>query len=293
MVEAVTPMHIKRASIRLCLLLSCILAYVTTCMSAEKRMPIVNSVQDEGLTVIDATSPAFMAEVAKFLDPSEIAKASFFLPYSIVLVNNTERYLWGFTVIYTFPDRVSGSGKPWRYIVAPSAGTSDRSRMLEPGASYLITPVNDFQASIDATGKRRLRPYLDEGMERIINLFESEHASGRIEVSIDSIIVEDGTLVGPDAAGTLDKIDSRFRAIRDLSASLRSLGGEDLRKQLLLNSGAGLGVRDEYSRFREERAQSLLELLNRDGEYAVAAALQQMRESKWFTNSERIRRRQQ
>lgn len=218
-------------------------------------MMITNSLQNEGITVIDATSPAFMAEVAKFLDPEEIAKASFFLPYSVILVNNTGRYLWGFTVVYTFPAWISGSGKPWRHVVSPAAGTFDRSKMFEPGARYLITPVNDFQSSIDATGRRRLRVFLDEGMERIIKLFESEHANGQMELSIDSMIEEDGTLVGPDAAEMLDRIDSRFRAMRDLCASLRSLEGEDLRKQLL---GSGLSAGDEYTSFRQERLKRSL-----------------------------------
>ncbi|HEY3458424.1 MAG TPA: hypothetical protein VGK64_27835 [Bryobacteraceae bacterium] len=57
-------------------------------------MHINNAVNDEGLTVIDAASPSFMAEVQQFLDAEALEKAASFLPYSLIIVNNTGRYVW-------------------------------------------------------------------------------------------------------------------------------------------------------------------------------------------------------
>jgi hypothetical protein len=261
-----------------------------TTMASDKRMPVNHPLRDSGFLVIDASSPSFIAEVAKFLDPDIITKATSFLPYSLVIVNNTGRYVWGFTVIYTLPDVIAPAGKPWRFITSPSAKSSDRNRMMCPGCSYLITPVSDFHGAIDAAGTRRLQPFVDEGMERIIQLFEAEYLNKRFEASIDSVIYEDGTLAGPDAAGNMSLINSRIRADSDLLAALQGLRGEELRKALLLHSGNLLASGEEYSRHKTRTAQHILDSLDRRGEAATLEGLEELRKGKWFGESGNVRR---
>lgn len=73
--------------------------------------------------------------------------------------------------------------------------------MLAPDARYLITPVSDFLASRDASGKRGLQPFLGEGLDRIIDLFKRDQLSDRPQLSVDAVIFDTGVTIGPDSAG--------------------------------------------------------------------------------------------
>lgn len=275
-----------------CVLL--LLALLPCCKSfaATPRMKIANPLQDAGLVVLDAASPEFMAEVQKLLSPDAIFKASSFLPQSLVIVNNTQQFVWGFTAVYRYPDWISPAGTPWKHRISPSGGgPADRSRMLAPGARFLVTPVSDFLASSDLKGNVIVQPYLDEGMDRMIAQFKRQHPTPneRVDVTIDSVIFEDGSLSGPDTEGMMEKVNERIRAEKDLAKSLQPLSGEGLRAKLLLHAHKGAG--DEYSGRISSVAQSLLSVLDQNGEDAAQQILEQMRDRMWFVNSVNVRRK--
>jgi hypothetical protein len=275
-----------------CVLL--LLALLPCCKSfaIAPRMKIVNPLQDAGLVVLDAASPEFMVEVQKLLSPGAVIKASSFLSQSLVIVNNTQQFVWGFTVVYRYPDWISPAGTPWKHRISPSGGgPADRSRMLAPGARFLVTPVSDFLASSDLNGNVIVQPYLDEGMDRMIAQFKRQHPNPneRVDVTIDSMIFEDGSLGGPDTEGMMEKVNQRIRAEKDLAKSLQSLSGEGLRAKLLLHAHKGVG--DEYSGRTSSVAQSLLSVLDQRGEDAAQQILEQMRSRMWFVNSANVRRK--
>lgn len=260
--------------------------------AANRQMKIVNPLRDNGLVVLDASSPDFIAEVQKLLSQEAVAKASSFLSQSLVIINNTDQFIWGFTTVYRYPDWISPAGTPWKHRISPSGGgPADRSRMLAPGARFLITPVSDFLASSDANGNAVVQPYLDEGMDRMIAQFKTQHPNSneRIEVTIDSVIFEDGFLAGPDSEEMMKKVNDRIRAEKDLTASLHALKGEDFRAKLLFHAHKDMG--NEYSGRLSNVAQSLLTVLNEYGEEKAQQILQQMEIKKWFLNSENVRKK--
>ncbi|HEY2169619.1 MAG TPA: hypothetical protein VGJ30_08340 [Candidatus Angelobacter sp.] len=255
-------------------------------------MKITNPLHESGLIILDSSSPAFMVEVQKLLSPDAVTQASSFLSQSVVIVNNTTQFVWGFTVVYRYPDWISPAGTPWKHRISPSGGgAADRNRMLAPGARFLITPVSDFLASADANGNATVQPFLDEGMDRMIAHFKTQHPNPneKIELTIDSIIFEDGLLEGPDAEGMMGKVNERIRAERDLGASLRTLKGDAFRAKLLFHSHKEIS--NEYSGRISNVAQSLLAVMNEHGEDAAQQILQQMRTRKWFVNNENVRRK--
>ncbi|MBV9763108.1 MAG: hypothetical protein JO340_21275 [Acidobacteriaceae bacterium] len=156
--------------------------------------------------MVSFDDPTFDAEVRQLLTPDALDKAKDFLPKSAVLINSTGQYIWGFTVIYTYPDRIAPAGTPWRHIISPKSGVADRARMLAPGARYLITPVSDFLASRDPSGKKSLQPFLDEGLDRIIDLFKREQLTDRLQLSVDAVIFDTGIVIGPDSAGLREQV---------------------------------------------------------------------------------------
>ncbi|HEY2499501.1 MAG TPA: hypothetical protein VGK24_20765 [Candidatus Angelobacter sp.] len=283
----------RRSHFLLCLLFLILLVARLSSFAEERRVvALKNPLHAAGLTVLDATSSDFMSEIQTLLDTEAISKTSSFLPYSLVVINNTGRYIWGFTVVYSYPDWISPSGTAWKHRISPSAaGPANRARMLAPGTRFLITPVSDFLASRDANGNRMLQPFFDDGLDRMIQDFESKHTKNneRVEASIDSIIFEDGTLAGPDSEGMMRKVNDRIRAEKDLAASVSNLRGEDLRKKLLFHAHKDMS--DEYSGRLSDVANSVFGVLNSRGEPAALEILDKLRTTNWFPNAETVRRK--
>jgi len=262
------------------------------CFAQERPMKISNPLQGSGIVALDASSPEFMPEVQKLLTPAAISKAAPFLTRSIVLINNTNEFIWGFTVVYQYPDWISPAGTPWKHRISPSCGgPADRNRMLAPGARFLVTPVSDFLASATRDGGMILQPFLDEGMDRMINQFKAQHpdANERVEATIDSVIFEDGVLEGPDSEGMMARTNERVRAEKDLAVSLSGLRGDALRARLLLDSHRGM--RDEYSGRTSTVAQSLIAVLDQRGENATVDVVEKIRNTHWFQNADHVRRK--
>lgn len=274
------------------LLTTMILTSASKALAANKQMKITNSLQDSGLVVIDASSPDFLVEVQKLLTPQAILKASSFLPQSLVVINNTKQFVWGFTVVYRYPDWISPAGTPWKHRISPSCGgPANRNRMLAPGARFLVTPVSDFLASSSPEGQRIVQPFLDEGMDRMIAQFNKQHPNGseRVEVLIDSLIFEDGLIAGPDSEGMMGKVNERIRAEKDVANSVVGLTGISLKNRLMLHSNRE--IRDEYSGQARAIAQSLIGVFNEHGEAAALEIAQKIRSTPWFQNSEAVRRK--
>ena len=199
-----------------------------TSASAESRERFVlgHALADDGLVVLSFTSPEFLHEVQGLLD-SEIyteATKSTFLPYSLVIINHTGNYIWGFTVIYTYPDQLSPSGRPITHQIFPSAKSNIRNDMLAPGGKYLITPLSGFISSRRPDGRRSAVP--DMNYKDIINKWDQtnlERGALRIKASIDCVICEDGMLIGPDTAEKLSIVNNKIVALRQLAHQLEGI----------------------------------------------------------------------
>ncbi len=74
---------------------------------------ISNTLAGEGLVVMDSSSVGFLPQVVSLVGPSNASAGKELLPYSLLLTNKTSKNIWGFTVLYTFLDKLSGIGKPW------------------------------------------------------------------------------------------------------------------------------------------------------------------------------------
>lgn len=247
-----------------------------------------NPLDGNGLVLITPDSSIFESEVTTILSSEALAKAKPLLPGSVVVLNRTGRYIWSFTVIFTYPDQISPSGKPWTRIVSPTAGTQDHGRMLAPNAAYFITPIGSFYASRDADGRQLLQPVLDEGLDRVISLYKEELKDKPVIIDIDSVIFDDGVLLGPDKAHRLEKVNDEARADTDLAKTLGPLSTEELRHTLQQYSD--MGSDDAYTFQRLRRARLMLKVLEANGEADVRWMIQQLSQVRFAGASQVVRR---
>ncbi|MGA8027306.1 MAG: hypothetical protein WB992_09170, partial [Bryobacteraceae bacterium] len=257
------------------------------------KMKISNPLEAEGLKVIPFDSPEFSPALEAMIDADLIAKAEPFLRYSVILVNRTERYIWGFTAIYTYPDKIAPSGKPRRHQINPSAGgVGSRAQYFAPGARYLLTPVSNFLAEVDADGRRGLKPSWYDGIEQVMKIQSGigDPLMRRVELSIDSLIYEDGLLVGPDRAGRMDEVNRRILREKRFADSFTGLTGSALRAKLAEYSSSTGGDADERANAWTAKDFELRYNEPSLGEDRVRRSIEAMGAAQWFLGSQKVRR---
>ncbi len=160
--------------------------------------------------------------------------------------------------------------------------------MLGPGDTYLVTPASELSACKYANGQILAPPVADEGLVRYIQKFTKDFLSGRVTVQIDSVIFDDGTLIGADDAGVLGRVNNRINAEKDLLNAIQPLNGKSLHDYLSATKNPEL--KDEYFLHRASRAQELQELLDAHGEAEFKNELNSRRYGHWFNGNDFVAR---
>ena len=160
--------------------------------------------------------------------------------------------------------------------------------MLGPGDTYLVTPVSDLAARRYSSGQVFAPPPADEGLLRYIQIFKTEFLGGRGSVQIDSVIFDDGTLIGAHDAGVTGRINNRIQAEKDLLSAIQPLNGKELRDYL--NATKTPELQDEYFMHKASRAQEFDHLLNAQGEADFRNQIQLRRYGHWFNHNDFITR---
>jgi hypothetical protein len=132
-------------------------------------------------------------------------------PYSFVLTNASGKAIHGLTVRWTLTDE---QGKQRLVDYASDSFFLTRTSLVPAGAQLLVTPTLLISAPPTRSGGT-IGP-ASEMARRDAGAFDL--ASGRA-VSLAAIILEDGTLYGPDQSETVKSIDGRLRPIRLLLSS--------------------------------------------------------------------------
>ncbi len=114
--------------------------------------------------------------------------------------------------------------------------------------------------------------------------FETNFLGGRVTVQIDSVIFDDGTLIGADNAGLLGRVNNKIRAEKDLLSAVQPLDGKSLHHYLRGTKAPEL--KDEYFLHRASRAQEFQEPLDAHGEADFKNQLTLRRYGHWFNGKD-------
>jgi hypothetical protein len=216
-----------------------------------------------GIVVHESGSPEFVEALARLFDPGDIEKLRPILAFCLFIRNCTGRYLAGLTVVYEVPEVIMVTGKPYRITISMSSHLRNRQLMGEPGGLAFMSPVSATRATLNADGARGLEPALGETAGRMIQRFMDEYAMRRMNVSVDSIIDEDGLLEGPDEIDLFDKVNAKLKAYWDLTGGVAGLHGEQLAAALAPTSDVGLPASQEPHGWYGSSRRKWLECLAR------------------------------
>jgi hypothetical protein len=134
-------------------------------------------------------------------------------------------------------------------------------------------------------------PATDGAMDHGIEIFLSQHPSDaeRMEISVDSVIYQDGILDGPDVADRQGKINDQIKADKDVPVLLQKLKGAALKNKLAELSNTQPA--DHYSSRLSSLATWLQKKLDLSGEDAVLQDIEALKVSKWFPKANHVQRK--
>lgn len=227
-----------------------------------------------GIELIGTQSPEFQAEIEKMLTPEVLATFSAWLPYTVVLKNNSSEPLVAYDVRWSvdYPRRggwgsgmVSGTG-PAGYI--------------NPGQTAVLMLAFDLTASPSSQKQASMLPQGESMLSAI------ERAGQAPTIFLDSAIFASGRFVGPDMDRNFAHDAARFTAWRTVDQQVQSelkagqswdsIAAELSQVENQIVSGSVLrGTYDWNAQVRKVEARHLLKLYRKNGLQAVSDLVQQ------------------
>lgn len=149
-----------------------------------------------GVEIIGSQSPDYAAAVDRILLPPRAPALDAWLPYGIVLKNETAQSVYGVAVRWNLTEDGSHGTTVGRFI-AP------HRRTMAPGESaLLLASIGDLRLPGDDTPLPvpfRLAPPPDFVARPDVNLTHYLRARG-VEINLDGVVFASGQFVGPDTA---------------------------------------------------------------------------------------------
>ena len=178
----------------------------------------VTIVQPEaaGIELIGSQSPAFQPAIQSIVSPEAPPQLGAWLPFTVILRNNSSQALVGYLVRWSIDGTGAGSGmgmvagpNPWAY--------------LQPGASVIVQP---HAFVTDASGIDQLV----KSMGQIEGTLAALRRGKAIGVFLDYVILASGRFIGPDIESNFAQAAAAFTAWRPVNTEVQSefASGESL-----------------------------------------------------------------
>ena len=250
----------------------------------QQQVNITQPANSEGIAIIAPTDEAFSPLLDHMLAPNVRQEITPILPDCLIVRNDSGQYIWGFTVIYGYPDQVTPNGKIWRRQINVSPGGAvGRDRMLAPGAYYLVTPVPGIAASASSTGVAILQPSYNLNVPALVAsaTTQSTQLGSRLNIAVDSVVFESGLIAGPDEGGQRIRLQAMMQAEKDVVNATTNQSGNGLKSSL--ETLYAQPITGDYSLHVHILAGHLLSVLNDKGEASAKVVINSISASRRFT----------
>ncbi len=173
-----------------------------------------------GIGIVGPQSPDFAAAVPEILgsDVSDLPPViGPWLPYAVVVRNNSSQPLAGMCIVFTaapgvFLDRGPGPCALWFASAILPPGT--RSFQLQPGKAVLAFPHWILQQPSD------LKPYRSLSDEKGLQSLPNYQRAKGLTVSVDNVVFASGQFVGPDTTTQYPRFQSLITAPRMVATTV-------------------------------------------------------------------------
>ena len=249
---------------------------------APATVKLDSSLANHGVTVRTASSPEFSRMLSAKLGPGTSQSLSPLHPYMLLISNDSAKVITGMLVRYTrrmTNGRMAYSDHPY--------GSEDLYRQMgiRPGMSVIVAPGTTVMNSLVQVQKARETASLSnvQAQTHLFQTAEFASAIGELRsdlytdatISVDSVVFEDGTVVGPDVWGTIENHQLRSQVLSEVLFQVQDTKTSDAMLQSWLSSKAGQnflssGTLDHYVYNQSELARMAQQAIKLNGRpYAV------------------------
>ncbi len=186
-----------------------------------------------GVEMISGSSPEFTQKLTDYVGPEAVSVLHPIQPYLVIVKNGASGRITGLTLRWYLTDNRGQTISNTGYFVM--VGTAAR-----PGDMVLMSPVSGL-SMLMRLDKGRPRLLNTERLPQVIsNRVQHYEKATTVSISLDSVIFEDNTIVGPDTAGKFGDINSERAITRELATEL-------LKKSPAERSGYLAAITDDLS----------------------------------------------
>ena len=189
-------------------LLACLLFCSTAPLMKSEPEFLFHAQNIPGVEVIYPRSDQFAAAIKTTVDPAVLPDIQDLLPFTYVLRNISNKTIIAYSSRWTLTDamgHVNTTNATWWNLSTLTGGD-----VIEPKDARLVSPI--FRLGVRSYGPTGAT--LQRQVERFASLFGSK--SG-VELSIDTVIFDDGTAFGPDLTNTVARAQAFLDAERQVA----------------------------------------------------------------------------
>lgn len=220
----------------------------TACASINVMAQIkVIENRETGVEVIPYQSPRFNDAAARWLAGGISPSIRAMLPYSVVLRNVSGSSILAMTIRYV---GVESNDTPVTFnnFLQESDPAATRQHFL-PNAARIHTPLIGLTNGLLSGGKlQTLTASQEADLQEEVARFRTFKS---VEVSVDSVVLPSGQILGPDRSNSLDRLNEWQRAETDLMAAAVArppVSAETLIAFIREQAGTKATGNDQYSR---------------------------------------------
>jgi hypothetical protein len=166
-----------------------------------------------GLRVFSAADPAVRAFTSSVVG-STLPDSSQLLPFSLVVDNATGQTIIAYTLRLSYVDKDGHSGGHNRTYF--NFDYVSNGMELPSGSMRLVTPLVSLGSTTSVPSQRSSTA--DARSNDVSDLANYLHTQAAIVTALDLVVLEDGTVFGPDEGGTLSYLQSFLIAEREVAA---------------------------------------------------------------------------
>jgi hypothetical protein len=209
-----------------------------------------------------SSSLTFQTAIGTYLDGDAIAFLQPIIPYSVVVRNDGPMALIAIVVRYSLTE---ASGKTTTHQFMLSTMSNRPNSMILSGEAAFIGPISGMNRILRLQGQSRAN-LTDPARfsPQLLSRAGIYQRSSSVKIALDSVVYADGSVIGPDEAGNMERMNAWRRADIDLYSELRNRSGSGMESYLRQvvdsprESGATYAEANHYEDRFDSTAKELL-----------------------------------
>jgi hypothetical protein len=209
--------------------LYCAMCLLGACAMAEAAPRIAyKGLPGTGIEIVPPTSQEFMDALQRSADPQALLAIQPILPYSVMVKNGSSEWLFTVTIRIQV---VNAAGKATMHTVTQGTRDNSHASMIAPGSMIFMTPIGGLNTVLPRQGTMHI--VNDEHLAARIATRVPQYSQGSyIETALDSVVFEDGGLVGPDGDHIMALLNSWAEAEGSIIKEVLARHGDDIKNYL-------------------------------------------------------------